>query len=217
GRVLPHSIAYTVPIPRIYGDPKVPGLGTIFLYRAWLDPEPIRPQDIIFESNLGLSVDCHPLAIYRHIRDNEPNEYTLYWAVDKHSTVPNNLWQDPNTIIVRKNSSRYVKQLATAGYLVNNSTFPTYYVRRDDHQYLMTWHGTPFKTLGKDQPEVLGHSNMTRNLLQASSVLHPNRHTQNALMESCDVAELATAKSVITGYPRNDALRACEACSSRRH
>lgn len=205
-RVIHQSIRYTDPIPQIYGNPKVPGLGTIFMYRAWLDTEPIRPQDIMFESNLGLSVDCNPLAIYRHIRDNEPNEYTFYWAVDKHATVPTDVWQDPNTIIVRKNSSRYVKLLATAGYLVNNSTFPTYYVRRDDQQYLMTWHGTPFKTLGKDQPEVLGHSNMTRNLLQASIVLHPNRHTQNALMESCDVAELATAKSVITGYPRNDAL-----------
>lgn len=205
-RVIHQSIRYTDPIPKIWGNPKVPGLGSIFMYRAWLDTEPIRPKDILFESNLGLSVDCNPLAIYRHIRDNEPKEYTFYWAVDDQAAVPTDVWQDPNTIIVRKNSSRYVKLLATAGYLVNNSTFPTYYVRRDDQQYLMTWHGTPFKTLGKDQPELLGHSNMTRNLLQASIVLHPNSHTKNTLMETCDVVDLATAKSVITGYPRNDAL-----------
>lgn len=204
--VIRQSIRYTDPIPKIYGNPKIPGLGTIFMYRAWLEAEPIRPKDILFESNLGLSVDCNPLAIYRHIRDNEKDKYTFYWAVDKDAVVPPDVWQDPNTVIVRKNSSRYVKLLATAGHLVNNSTLPTYFVRRHEQQYLMTWHGTPFKTLGKDQPELLGHVNMSRNLLQASIVLHPNRHTQRALMESCDVSELTTANSVITGYPRNDAL-----------
>lgn len=214
-QVIHQSLRYTDPIPKIYGNPKVPGLGTIFMYRAWLDAEPIRPNDIVLESNLGLSVDCNPLAIYRHIRDNEPNNYTFYWSVDKDAVVPTDVWQDPNTIIVRKNSSRYVKLLATAKYLVNNSTFPTYFVRRPEQQYLMTWHGTPFKTLGKDQPEMLGHANMSRNLLQASVVLHPNSHTQRALMEGCDVAELATAHSVITGYPRNDVLSAPSAKNSR--
>lgn len=215
-RLIHQSIRYTDPVPKIYGNPKAQGLGTIFMYRAWLDTEPIRPKDILFESNLGLTVDCNPLAIYRYIRDNEHDDFTFYWAVDKDTVVPTDVWQDPNTVIVRKNSSRYVKLLATAGYLVNNSTLPTYYVRRFAQQYLMTWHGTPFKTLGKDQPELLGHANMTRNLLQASIVLHPNSHTQRVLMESCDVAELATAKSVITGYPRNDALNGHRAESSRR-
>lgn len=207
-RVIHQSLRYTDPIPKIYGNPKVPGLGTIFMYRSWLDTEPVRPYAIMFESNLGLSVDCNPLAIYRHIRDNESKEYTLYWSVDKDAVVPHDVWQDPNTVVVRKNSSRYVKLLATAGYLVNNSTLPTYFVRRPEQQYLMTWHGTPFKTLGKDQPELLGHANMTRNLLQASIVLHPNSHTERVLLEGCDVAELATAQSVVTGYPRNDALKA---------
>lgn len=214
--VIHQSLRYTDPIPKIYGNPKVLGLGTIFMYRAWLDAEPIRPNDIVFESNLGLSVDCNPLAIYRHIRDNEQNNYTFYWSIDKDTVVPTDVWQDPNTIIVRKNSSRYVKLLATARYLVNNSTFPSYFVRRPEQQYLMTWHGTPFKTIGKDQPEMLGHANMSRNLLQASVVLHPNSHTQRALMEGCDVSGLATAQSVITGYPRNDALSATSAGRGQR-
>lgn len=214
-RVIHQSIRYTDPIPKIYGNPKAPGLGTIFMYRAWLDTEPIRPNDIMFESNLGLAVDCNPLAIYRYIRENEHGAYTFYWAVDKDAVIPTDVWQDPNTIIVKKNSSRYVKLLATAGYLVNNSTLPTYYVRREEQQYLMTWHGTPFKTLGKDQPELLGHANMTRNLLQASLVLHPNSHTQSVLMESCDVAELTMATSVVTGYPRNDVLNEATTASSQ--
>ncbi|MGM0698045.1 MAG: CDP-glycerol glycerophosphotransferase family protein [Actinomycetota bacterium] len=205
-RIIHQSLRYTDPIPKIHGNPKVPGLGTIFMYRAWLESEPIRPSDILFESNLGMSVDCNPLAIYRHIRDKHQDSYTFYWSVDKDAAVPADVWQDPNTVIVRKNTSRYVKLLATARYLVNNSTFPTYFVRRPDQEYLMTWHGTPFKTLGRDQPELLGHANMTRNLLQASLVIHPNRHTQRILMEGCDVADLTGAKSVITGYPRNDAL-----------
>lgn len=215
-RVIHQSLRHTDPIPKVYGNPKVPGLGTIFMYRSWLAAEPIRPNDILFESNLGLSVDCNPLAIYRHIRDNEEGKFTLYWSVDKDAVVPPDVWQDPNTIIVRKNSSRYVKLLASAGYLVNNSTFPTYFVRRPEQQYLMTWHGTPFKTLGRDQPELLGHANMTRNLLQASIVVHPNSHTRRVLMETCDVADLTTARSVITGYPRNDALRSHAAISSTR-
>ena len=38
---------------------------------------------------------------------------------------------------------KYVKVLATSKYLINNSSFPAYFIRRDEQVYLQTWHGTP--------------------------------------------------------------------------
>ena len=46
-------------------------------------------------------------------------------------------------------SRKYQKILATSRYLVNNVSFPTYFIRREGQVYLNTWHGTPLKTLGK--------------------------------------------------------------------
>lgn len=161
---------------------------------------------IIYETNLGLSVDCNPLALCREILRSCPSQYIHVWAVDENVPIPSDLAESPDVVVVRKNSDAYVSLLARAKYLVNNSTFPTYFTRRDQQRYLMTWHGTPLKTLGRDQPTPLPHSNMARNLLQATYVIFPNQHTRDVLIEGCDVAGLLDARVEISGYPRNDIL-----------
>src|SRR5699024_1413974 len=116
------------------------------------------------------------------------------------------LLDSTDVLVVQKDSLQYTRLLATAKYLVNNSTFPTYFTRRDGQRYLMTWHGTPLKTLAKDMPEPLVHLNMARNYLQATHAIFPNEHTRRVLIESMDLHGLLSANAHTTGYPRNDAL-----------
>ncbi|MCB6423253.1 CDP-glycerol glycerophosphotransferase family protein, partial [[Clostridium] scindens] len=73
-----------------------------------------------------------------------------------------------NAILVPVYSKAYQMALATSEILVNNVTFPPYFIRRDEQVYLNTWHGTPWKTLGKKMKNgIQDMSNIQRNFLQS--------------------------------------------------
>lgn len=179
----------------------------LMMYAEWRDHFPIRENVIVYESNLAISVDCNPLAICERLLEKEPGRFLHVWSVESDSVpVPRKLRESRDVIVVIKDSYEYTKLLATAEYLVNNSTFPTYFSRREDQKYLMTWHGTPLKTLCKDQPMPLTHANMARNYMQASHAIFANDHTRRVLLEHADIADLVSADLLMTGSPRNDRL-----------
>lgn len=194
--------------PRLHRQ-KLPPAGShsdkLMKYAAWCEL-PLREDVVFYESNLGLSIDCNPYAIYRRLRESNDRALFHVWAVDGDVRIPLDVQEDPNTVVVKKSSLAYTKLLATAKYIVNNSTFPTYFIRRKGQKYLMTWHGTPLKTLCKDQHEAMTHGNMARNYLQASHAIFPNEHTRRVMIEQADIGEMIGANVKITGYPRNDSL-----------
>ena len=53
------------------------------------------------------------------------------------------------TKLLSVSSKEYFKVLATAKYLINDNTFVHVFIKRPEQVYFNTWHGTPFKTLGK--------------------------------------------------------------------
>ena len=174
-------------------------------YRNWREGLRIEQDVVLYESNLGLSIDCNPLSLCRYLLANEPG-YLHVWVADGEVVIPNDLLESSDVLVVQKDTLQYTRLLATAKFLVNNSTFPTYFTRREGQRYLMTWHGTPFKTLAKDMPEPLVHLNMARNYLQATHAIFPNDHTRRTLIEGMDLDGLISASVMLTGYPRNDNL-----------
>jgi CDP-glycerol glycerophosphotransferase len=75
--------------------------------------------------------------------------------------------------------------LETAAYLINDTTFPFRYVKRDGQIYLNTWHGTPYKKMGNDKHE--GRhliDNIQRNLMQADYLLFPSRYCEERMTEA---------------------------------
>ena len=72
----------------------------------------------------------------------EDNEY----IINKYKNVS-------NVRFVEFNSNEYLKALAEAKYIINNSTFPGFVTKKDEQIYINTWHGIPLKTLGYDLPD----------------------------------------------------------------
>jgi CDP-glycerol glycerophosphotransferase len=55
---------------------------------------------------------------------------------------------------VRRNSWRYYHALARAQFWVDNQGFPRQFVKRPETTYIQTWHGTPLKKMGFDEPQL---------------------------------------------------------------
>lgn len=180
-------------------------------YNEYLETLPVRKRTILYESYHGMSMACNPLAIFKCVAaDQRYSDWTHIWVLSDLDDIPapsaSNALGD-NVIYIRRNSDAYRRYLASASHLVSNSTFPSWFIRRPEQSYLNTWHGTPFKALGKDNAEsVMEHRNTARNLLQASHLITANPHTTRVLMQSYDVAELFNGKVAETGYPRVDLL-----------
>ena len=177
-------------------------------YREFHDCLPIRPRTILYESFGGEGISDSPLALFDHLQtDPRFDGWTHVWVIDDIATVPAPLRARQDVFFVRKDSTLYKRWLATAEYLINNATFPYYFVRRDGQKYLNTWHGTPLKTLGYDIAATpLQRANTARNLIQASMFIAPNTHTEEVMLGRYGVRNLFTGRALISGYPRIDKL-----------
>lgn len=182
---------------------------------------PLLENCILYESQAGKSINCNPLALFQRLqKDPRFAGFTHVWVVTEdtviHELAPGD--NDTTILYVTRGSRLYLQYLAQAKYLINNNTFPPYFVRREGQQYLNTWHGTPLKTLGrKIKGGFMEHANATRNFLQATHILSPNRHTSRVLLEDYEVQGLFAGKLAETGYPRIDQTLNPATARSIRH
>lgn len=161
---------------------------------------------VLFESFHGKEISDTPLAMAKAFLEMpESKGCRLYFS--SNDTARDRKFIDSLGLdieVVHIHSNEYTRLLATAGYLINNSSFPSYYVRRDGQTYLQTWHGTPWKTLGKSMKGGLQTMhNAQHNFLQASHLLFPNEFTRDAIMRDYNLENLYTGKVLLHGYPRN--------------
>lgn len=175
-------------------------------YVEYLETLPVRRNVIVYESFGGSSFGCNPRAILDAMLErSDCAEWMHVIVLNRREGLPPDYLRRPNIVVAARDSDLYLRYLATASHLVNNSTFPTYFIRRPEQQYLNTWHGTPLKTLGRDMKgRFLEHKNFTRNLLHATHVISGNRHTTDVLMSSHEVEGIYPGTISETGYPRVD-------------
>jgi len=177
-------------------------------YREYIQTLPVQQKTIVYESFNGASMGSNPYAIFLELLGRPDFAgWRHVWALKDKNSIPAHIRSHEDVVLVSRQSDLYRRYLATAKYLVNDVTFPHWFARRPEQKYLNTWHGTPLKGLGKHMPgEFLSHSNITRNLLHATHLLSPNRHTSKVILEGYDVAGICTAKLAETGYPRIDRM-----------
>jgi len=179
-----------------------------FEYAEFLDTLEPDAHTVLYECNHGNAINCNPLAVFHEARRRFADAgWRHVWVVRPGTQVPEELATMADVVLVRHGSTSYARHLATAAWLVNNTTFPPYFVRRSGQRYLNTWHGTPLKTLGRDvRSSLFDHRNVSRNLLQVTHLAVQNRHTHQALLDSNDVAAVFTGSIAETGHPRVDCL-----------
>lgn len=177
-------------------------------YRESVDVLQVQRRTVLYESTHGAAIGGNPYAIFRHLLQHEDfSGWTHVWVMESGISVPRDLRSCPSVILVEHGSDLYQRYLATASHLINDSTFPYWFTRRESQKYLNTWHGTPLKTLGRSirtQDEFHSHRNVQRNLLHATHLISPNAHTSDVLMNDFDVRGVCNAKLAETGYPRVD-------------
>ncbi|EIA89735.1 CDP-glycerol glycerophosphotransferase family protein [Campylobacter coli] len=161
---------------------------------------------ILYESFHGKSMSCNPYAIFLYLLgQNAFKDFTHIWVVNDLSIVKNKFKKMKNVICVKRGSDLYLKYLASAKYLINNSTFPEYFIRKMEQLYLNTWHGIPWKMLGKDiKGSFMEYKNVQRNFLHTTHLIAPSKHTMDVMIKSHEIEFISSSKKYLSGYPRVD-------------
>ena len=175
-------------------------------YTEYYERYKIEENIILYESYHGGSFSCNPYALFQSIyKDERFNNYRHVWVINNKNQIPEGLKKDNRIVFIKRNCDLYMRYLAKAKYLINNVSFPEYFIRKEGQLYLNTWHGTPIKTLGKDiKDDFFAHKNATRNFLQASHLISPNSFTTKILTDNFDINDIYTGIVAQTGYPRQD-------------
>ncbi len=165
---------------------------------------PVKKNTVLFESFHGKDISDSPLAMLQELL-KEKKEYTIYITTNNYKEHKKFVEENHMDVhLVPLKSFKYQKILATAQYLVNNVSFPPYFIKRNNQLCINTWHGTPLKTLGKNMKKgIESMHNIQHNFLQSDYLLFPNEFTKRHMMEDYNLNELFTGKTMICGYPRN--------------
>lgn len=172
---------------------------------------PIEDQWILYQAFDGRGILCNPKAIFDNLRDREEfREYLHIWVLDSmenHKDLITQYAKDPKVIFVERHSKEYMKYLAQAKYLINNSTFPAYFLKREGQIYINTWHGIPLKKMGYDMEDGnFAVANTMRNFLCADYLLSANEYQSKMYWDAYKLKGIWQGTMIETGHARNDAF-----------
>lgn len=169
----------------------------------------VKENQVLLESYHAVSLTGNVYAIFTEMIKQKP-EYKYFWAYgnDEDPMIEKIKTEFPNSNInfIKYESKKYYRELAESKYLINDTSFMPYFIKRKEQVYTNTWHGTPLKTLGLDIKDAgwSDHKNIQKNLLSADKIIMPNKFTADKLISSHDLNGILPAKVVIAGNARVD-------------
>ncbi|MFE7708003.1 CDP-glycerol glycerophosphotransferase family protein [Streptomyces sp. NPDC057486] len=172
-------------------------------YYWWQRRRPLDRGLAVYAAYWNRGVSCNPEAIFRKAQELAPGVRGV-WVVSKNQVdaVP------PGIDHVVPGTRRYWALLARATYFFNNVNFPDHLVKRPGQIHVMTHHGTPLKIMGLDQMEYpaaaqgLNFDRLLQRVDRWDWSVSANPHSTEVWARAYPSA----ARSLETGYPRNDVL-----------
>lgn len=162
---------------------------------------PLDPHLAVYGAYWNRGVACNPAAIHAKARELAPHIRGVWVVSSRHRDR-----MEPGVPYVIEGSRAYWRAMATATYLINNSSFPGGFTKRPGQVYLQTHHGTPLKTMGLDQrayPALTNGISFEKIVAHADQwdfSLSANPHTT----EIWDRVYPSSYEHLNLGYPRND-------------
>ena len=182
---------------------------TALRYSRYYHRYRLNPHMVFYEAHGGAGMVCNPYALFlAFLQRPDFREYHHIWAIEDEEELLRlqaEYAAYPNVRFVRKNSKQYLRAITEAKYLINNTSFSSYFAKKPGQVFIDTWHSITVKTLGFDVPDGrISSGNMLRNLLMADYILSANRFTTKVFRESYKLDGLYEGMILETGHPRND-------------
>ncbi|WP_170207867.1 CDP-glycerol glycerophosphotransferase family protein [Rarobacter incanus] len=180
-------------------------------------PVEIDKDLVFFASFSGRSVGGSPLAVFLELaNDGSRADLRFVWAVrDRAEALRQHPYLDsPRVSLVQYGSRRCAAAMRRAGVWVSSTTLPEHIRLRPGQQYIQTWHGTPFKRLGRDIAGTSAGANghdfarrYARDAARMSILVSGSQFTDRVFTTAFSLDTMGNERILAhTGNPRNDPL-----------
>lgn len=167
---------------------------------------PVNKKVVFYETMSGARMGDNPLGIFEYLRSHpELGEFLHVWSIDARGSIPEKYQGAPDVVFARRNTRSYTYFLSTAGYVVCNANLPGFFTRRPGQRYLNTWHGIPYKALGRNTPSAkFGSAAGNGTFAKATHILSPCEFTTEKIASAYSMKGVSNATFAEIGYPRID-------------
>lgn len=175
-------------------------------YIKYRSTAPVSRRVIFYETMSGARMGDNPYGIFEYLRSHPSyGEFVHVWSFDGSESIPDRYRRLPDVVFARRGSASYAYFLAVAGRVVGNANLPGFFTRRPEQQYLNTWHGIPYKALGRNTPKArFGNPAGTATFNKATHVLTPCDFMTGAVVSAYSMSGVSNSTIAETGYPRVD-------------
>lgn len=177
------------------------------LYNKYYHKLPIIPNVILIESTHGRHISGHLFYLLKELEANYP-QFKLYVAGQQVKKIETFLSRQnfQQVQVVKHLSRRYLQLLASAEYLLNDTSFYSFFIKKSGQKYFNFWHGTPLKALGKDVEQVTAGANVQRNFYMTDTIIVSNARTKEVLADSHGLNGVYEGQILLAPSPRNSIL-----------
>ncbi|SHO47131.1 CDP-glycerol glycerophosphotransferase family protein [Anaerocolumna xylanovorans] len=184
-------------------------------YTKYYEKLSVDEKVILFESKHGEDLAGNIFNMIYECKRGKYRGYHIYLVLQKElfDTYEELLYNYGINYVsfIEIHTDEYLKALASAKYLVTDTSFPPYYIKKPEQVYLNTWHGTPLKAMGRIvQDREYGLGNVQRNFYIADYLLYQNEFSKNVFFEDYMLEEAYKGKVLLSGYPRNSSFYRAE-------
>ena len=167
----------------------------------------VKKNIVLLESTHGKTFGGHLFYLLKEL-DKEYLDLNTYVAVRDVKKTKKFLarYGLSRVNIVKHMSRRYLNLLASAEYLLNDTSFYSFFIKKSDQRYINFWHGTPLKTLGQDMENVTDAANVQRNFYMTDEMIVSNEFLVNVLASSHKLNGIYQGKMTLAPSPRNAIL-----------
>lgn len=162
---------------------------------------------VYLESRNGNDFTGNIFRIAEALSSGKYGDFKLHvYAVGKTKDKINALAKNYNLRIhkIIADENEATKTLEKAKYIFTDSGIRPKFIKKEGQVMMNTWHGTPLKLMGYDNPSerpALGI--IQRCLLSSDYLLYPNEYMRDIMLDAYMIDDIYPGKILLEGYPRN--------------
>lgn len=177
-------------------------------YIRAVQKEELRENVILLESKNAKDLAGNIYRLLEVLQAESFEQFEVYLSIRGGSRERVQALTDKKGItrykMVAYGSREYYHLLATAKYIVEDTSFPAKFMKKEGQVYLNTWHGTPLKLMGRDEEAgAYAIGNIQKNFFCADYLLYPNQYMKDLMFSAYMLDELYEGTVIYEGYPRN--------------
>lgn len=177
---------------------------TFFYYNSG-----IKNNWILIDSKNGKDLGSNMLRIAEELTNNpDYKEYKLFisYKNEKKKDIQEmiRMYHLEGVKLIKEGKFKFAHVIAVAHFLFTDTTFPTWYAKKEGQVITNSWHGTPLKMMGKEVTDrSYDMGNVQKAHLISDYLLYPSDFMKDVMTSAYFVNQLYEGKFLCSGYPRN--------------